>query len=204
MVIQELHLVLSSFGPNKAYPELVVHTDRPLPDSVAGQPVQAVSWRRPQIIYPTGGIQLRETPAHRLDQIRRKPLRADTGEDILGRLCFPSLDHGEQPATQAVVARGATGRKIFFGGSVRLPRPSAGRLAAPDVLAAKPFGLFVYDRHGRFWRGVSRITLCHSGLRAYVERAKVFWFLFSKKNTAFLCRITPRQADSPRRRGRRG
>ena len=93
MVVDDLDLRRAFRRPNKAYPELIVDTDRVLPPAIARERLKAIARRRPQIAEIAHGVEVAQFPARHIDQVGRKAFRALAIEDGFGRLVTEASDH---------------------------------------------------------------------------------------------------------------
>ena len=88
MIVDDFDVVGAIFFPDEAKAVAVIDADAVLPDSIAAQPLQPVSWRPEQVVKAPGCIQIFELPPRGgLDH--SKP--CDPGETEQ-RLGFPALE----------------------------------------------------------------------------------------------------------------
>jgi len=59
MIVHDLD-ILGAVFPSKADPELIVHSDAPLPSPISSQGLKTVAWRRAHVLYSSGQIELLE------------------------------------------------------------------------------------------------------------------------------------------------
>ena len=65
VVVDNFDLFGMGVPPHKAKAELVVDANAPLADPVPGEGLEAVAWRRSQIVKPPGDIELSELSQRR-------------------------------------------------------------------------------------------------------------------------------------------
>lgn len=94
MVVNDLHLLWSSFGPHEADTPLVIDPDAVLPGSVALQRLEPVSRRNAEIVKHLRGSHLTKLPqCNRMNPRIDRP-HAFASPQSLGVLVAERPDHG--------------------------------------------------------------------------------------------------------------
>ena len=92
MIIRDLYFMDPVFAPDKTNAVLIVNSDAVLSLAIPGQRFEAISWRHPQIIQSSGGMNhIQFSPRNGCDA---RPSAAFTFPKELGRMVvFEALDH---------------------------------------------------------------------------------------------------------------
>jgi hypothetical protein len=88
MIIDDFNVLCAVGGPTKAYPKLVVDTDRVLPDPIMFQGFQPVAWRAAKVFKDTGGVHSFQLSASDLHDVSLEALWYAAVENCLRRLVF--------------------------------------------------------------------------------------------------------------------
>jgi hypothetical protein len=95
MIVDDLNICRTVFGPSEANPPLIVDPDRMLAFSILGQAFQAITRRYPQVVELFGGLNRFQLPSGYPEYPTRKALGTKPVKDRLRDLVLEPADHGQ-------------------------------------------------------------------------------------------------------------
>jgi hypothetical protein len=69
MIVDDLNVCGTFWGPNETHPKLVVYPYRVLSFAITRQRLKTIAWRRSQVAEIVRGVEVAQLPARDLDQI---------------------------------------------------------------------------------------------------------------------------------------
>ena len=93
MIVNDFDIVRIADRPAKTHAPLIVDPNTVPAETVAVQFLQSISWRKPQFIETTGGVNLHELPEHDASEIRREVADWFATPEALGVSVSKASDH---------------------------------------------------------------------------------------------------------------
>ena len=93
MVIDDRDVIGAAFVPAETDAPLVVDPDTVFPRSAAPEFLDAIAWRRSEVVQPLRGIDEDELPEHDAPQVGRKPTHWLAAEEPFGLAIGEAVDH---------------------------------------------------------------------------------------------------------------